>query len=160
MWHVEDEVQIVGISDETMDDGSMVTIGQLEINGQEVYVVDVDHNGTFDLMGADVNGDGVISENEVYNIQGILVPSPNVAEDHQTKNALALVDKGAAIYVKDVEAKEKLLPVALETIANPEKLQDLSKNIAKLALPDSATIIAKEVLKSLSPCPSPVGRGE
>ena len=60
---------------------------------------------------------------------------------------LALVDKGAAIYVKDVEAKEKLLPVALETIANPEKLQDLSKNIAKLALPDSATIIAKEVLK-------------
>ena len=67
--------------------------------------------------------------------------------DHQTKNALALVDKGAAIYVKDVEAKEKLLPVALETIANPEKLQDLSKNIAKLALPDSATIIAKEVLK-------------
>ncbi len=63
------------------------------------------------------------------------------------------------MYVKDVEAKEKLLPVALETIANPEKLQDLSKNIAKLALPDSATIIAKEVLKSLSPCPSPVGRG-
>ena len=49
--------------------------------------------------------------------------------------------------MKDVEAKEKLLPVALETIANPEKLQDLSKNIAKLALPDSATIIAKEVLK-------------
>ena len=82
------------------------------------------------------------------------------SEDHQTKNALALVDKDAAIYVKDVEAKEKLLPVALETIANPEKLQDLSKNIAKLALPDSATIIAKEVLKSLSPCPSPVGRGE
>ena len=64
------------------------------------------------------------------------------------------MDKDAAIYVKDVEAKEKLLPVALETIANPEKLQDLSKNIAKLALPDSATIIAKEVLKSLSPCPS------
>ena len=61
--------------------------------------------------------------------------------------ALALVDKGAAIYVKDVEAKEKLLPVALETIANSEKLQDLSKNISKLALPDSATIIAKEVLK-------------
>ena len=46
----------------------------------------------------------------------------------RTKNALALVDKDAAIYVKDVEAKEKLLPVALETIANPEKLQDLSKN--------------------------------
>ena len=92
-------------------------------------------------------GAGSISEFCLLHKPVILVPSPNVAEDHQTKNALALVDKGAAIYVKDVEAKEKLLPVALETIANPEKLQDLSKNIAKLALPDSATIIAKEVLK-------------
>lgn len=91
-------------------------------------------------------GAGSISEFCLLHKPVILVPSPNVAEDHQTKNALALVDKGAAIYVKDVEAKEKL-PVALETIANPEKLQDLSKNIAKLALPDSATIIAKEVLK-------------
>ena len=75
------------------------------------------------------------------------MPSPNVAEDHQTKNALALVNKDAAIYVKDVEAKEKLLPAALETISNAEKLKSLSENIAKLALPDSATIIAKEVLK-------------
>ena len=101
-------------------------------------------------------GAGSISEFCLLHKPVILVPSPNVAEDHQTKNALALVDKDAAIYVKDVEAKEKLLPVALETIANPEKLQDLSKNIAKLALPDSATIIAKEVLKSLSPSPLPV----
>ena len=92
-------------------------------------------------------GAGSISEFCLLHKPVILVPSPNVAEDHQTKNALALVDKGAAIYVKDVEAKEKLLPVALETIANSEKLQDLSKNISKLALPDSATIIAKEVLK-------------
>lgn len=77
----------------------------------------------------------------------ILVPSPNVAEDHQTKNALALVDKDAAIYVKDAEAKEKLLSVALETVKDNEKLKALSNNIAKLALPDSATVIAKEVLK-------------
>ena len=53
----------------------------------------------------------------------ILVPSPNVAEDHQTKNALALVDKDAAIYVKDAEAKEKLLSVALETVKDNEKLK-------------------------------------
>lgn len=77
----------------------------------------------------------------------ILVLSPNVAEDHQTKNALALVDKDAAIYVKDAEAKEKLLSVALETVKDNEKLKALSNNIAKLALPDSATVIAKEVLK-------------
>lgn len=77
----------------------------------------------------------------------ILVPSPNVAEDHQTKNALALVNKDAAIYVKDAEAREKLLPTALATIADAGKLKSLSENIARLALPDSAAVIAKEVLK-------------
>lgn len=92
-------------------------------------------------------GAGSISEFCLLHKPVILVPSPNVAEDHQTKNALALVNKDAAIYVKDVEAKEKLLPAALETISDAEKLKSLSENIAKLALPDSATIIAKEVLK-------------
>lgn len=92
-------------------------------------------------------GAGSISEFCLLRKPVILVPSPNVAEDHQTKNALALVNKDAAIYVKDVEAKEKLLPAALETIANTEKLKSLSEQIAKLALPDSATMIAKEVLK-------------
>lgn len=68
--HTEYEVQIVGVSEATMDDGSIVTIGEMDVNGQEVYVVDVDHNGTFDAMMADTNGDGVISENEICNIQG------------------------------------------------------------------------------------------
>lgn len=92
-------------------------------------------------------GAGSISEFCLLHKPVILVPSPNVAEDHQTKNALALVDKDAAIYVKDAEAKEKLLSVALETVKDNEKLKALSNNIAKLALPDSATVIAKEVLK-------------
>ena len=92
-------------------------------------------------------GAGSISEFCLLNKPVILVPSPNVAEDHQTKNALALVNKQAAIYVKDAEAQNKLLPVALETIANAEKLSELSENIAHLALPDSAVVIAKEVIK-------------
>ena len=92
-------------------------------------------------------GAGSISEFCLLHKPVILVPSPNVEEDHQTKNALALVDKDAAIYVKDAEAKEKLLSVALETVKDNEKLKALSNNIAKLALPDSATVIAKEVLK-------------
>ena len=75
------------------------------------------------------------------------MPSPNVAEDHQTKNALALVDKKAAIYVKDVDAMKHLVSTALATVADDDKLKTLSENIATLALPDSATIIAKEVLK-------------
>ena len=92
-------------------------------------------------------GAGSISEFCLLHKPVILVPSPNVAEDHQTKNALALVDKDAAIYVKDAEAEEKLLPAALDTVKDSDKLKELSNNIARLALPDSATVIAKEVLK-------------
>lgn len=92
-------------------------------------------------------GAGSISEFCLLHKPVILIPSPNVAEDHQTKNALALVDKQAAIYVKDSEAEEKLLQVVFETVNNPEKLQELSEHISKLALPDSARIIAQEVIK-------------
>ena len=92
-------------------------------------------------------GAGSISEFCLLRKPVILVPSPNVAEDHQTKNALALVNKDAAIYVKDAEAKDKLLSAALATVADTEKLRSLSENIARLVLPDSATIIAEEVLK-------------
>ena len=77
----------------------------------------------------------------------ILVPSPNVAEDHQTKNARALANRDAAIYVKDSEAPATLLPLAIETVGNDARLRSLSENVLKLALPDSAEIIAKEVIK-------------
>ena len=77
----------------------------------------------------------------------ILVPSPNVAEDHQTKNALALSTKQAAIHVKDAEAPATLLPLALETIHDDAQLKSLSENVLKLALPNSAEINAKEVIK-------------
>lgn len=76
----------------------------------------------------------------------ILVPSPNVAEDHQTKNALALSTRGAAIYIKDAEAPDILLQTAIETVNDADKLKSLSENVLKLALPDSANIIAKEVI--------------
>ena len=92
-------------------------------------------------------GAGSISEFCLLHKPVVLVPSPNVAEDHQTKNALALVDKQAAIYVKDSEAEAKLMDVALNTVADARKLKELSENIAKLALPDSARIIAQEVIK-------------
>ena len=77
----------------------------------------------------------------------ILVPSPNVAEDHQTKNALALANRDAALYVKDSEAPATLLKLALDTVADETRLKTLSENVLKLALPDSADIIAKEVIK-------------
>lgn len=92
-------------------------------------------------------GAGSISEFCLLNKPVILVPSPNVAEDHQTKNALALVDKQAAIYVKDSEAEANLIDIALATVKDEQKLNELSENIARLALPDSAKIIAEEVIK-------------
>lgn len=92
-------------------------------------------------------GAGSISEFCLLGKPVILIPSPNVAEDHQTKNALALVNKDAALYVKDAEAQEELLSTALETITNDDLLKQLNENISKLALPDSARIIAQEVLK-------------
>lgn len=77
----------------------------------------------------------------------ILVPSPNVAEDHQTKNAMALVNKDAAIYVKDAEAPSVLIKQAIATVQNADKLTSLSENIQKLGLKNSADIIADEVIK-------------
>ena len=92
-------------------------------------------------------GAGSISEFCLLQKPVILVPSPNVAEDHQTKNALALVNKNAARYVKDIEAKDLLLDKAIEAVKQPDLLKNLSKNIAELAFTDSANIIAKEVIK-------------
>lgn len=77
----------------------------------------------------------------------ILVPSPNVAEDHQTKNAMALVNKNSALYVKDADAPAEVVKLALQTVKDDARLKELSENILKLALPDSADIIANEVVK-------------
>ena len=92
-------------------------------------------------------GAGSISEFCLLGKPVILIPSPNVAEDHQTKNALALVNKNAALYIKDSEATQKLLDTAIEAVHKPDLLKELSSNITKLAIKDSATIIAKEVCK-------------
>ena len=77
----------------------------------------------------------------------IFVPSPNVAEDHQTHNAMALVNKDAAMIVKDADAMEKMMPTALELLKDPEKIGRLEENAGKMALPDAAQKIADEVYK-------------
>ncbi len=77
----------------------------------------------------------------------ILVPSPNVAEDHQTKNAQALSSKDAAVFVADKDAKDSLMAIALKTVADDAKLASLSTNVAKLAFHNSADVIAEEVYK-------------
>ena len=92
-------------------------------------------------------GASSISEFCIIGKPVILVPSPNVAEDHQTKNAMALVNKDAAIYVKDAEAPAVLLKKAIETVEDENKLKALSENIKKLGLKNSADVIADEVIK-------------
>jgi UDP-N-acetylglucosamine--N-acetylmuramyl-(pentapeptide) pyrophosphoryl-undecaprenol N-acetylglucosamine transferase len=92
-------------------------------------------------------GASSISEFQLIGKPVILVPSPNVAEDHQTKNAMALVNKDAALCVKDVDAPDTLIKLALDTITNDEKLASLSENVKKMGLKNSAEIIADEVIK-------------
>ncbi len=88
-----------------------------------------------------------ISELSLVVKAAILVPSPNVAEDHQTKNAMALVDKGAAVMIRDSDGKEKLVMTMLELIEDKDECERLKKNIRHFGRPDAAGEIAKEVLE-------------
>lgn len=94
-------------------------------------------------------GAGTISELELLGKPCILVPSPNVAEDHQTKNAQALSSKGAAILIPDAECREKLASVVEALISDEDKLASMSEAVKKLALPLSDEKIADEVARLL-----------
>ena len=112
------------------------------------------HDFLSDMPDQYANADLVISRAGASSISelcllgkpAILVPSPNVAEDHQTHNAMALVNQNAAVLVKDCEAAEKLIPAALELIHDDQRLEALHTNILRLAQPDSAKRIAEEVI--------------
>lgn len=95
-------------------------------------------------------GAGSISELELLGKPCILVPSPNVAEDHQTKNARALSDVGAALFVADAEAREKLVPEMLRTVADRPALEAMSEKISRLALPEADERIADEVMRLIN----------
>lgn len=94
-------------------------------------------------------GAASISELQALGKPAILVPSPNVAEDHQTHNAMALVNKGAAVLVKDAEARDKLVDEAINLISHPEKLESMSAQISKMGIIDSDRRIGDEVKKIL-----------
>lgn len=90
-------------------------------------------------------GASSISELCILGKASILVPSPNVAEDHQTHNAMALVNKNAALIVKDAEAEEKLIPLAIKTVTDTTLLHTLSENALAMAFRDSDIKIAEEI---------------
>ena len=95
-------------------------------------------------------GAGTISELCIVGKPVILVPSPNVAEDHQTKNAQALVGKDAAVMVKDAEAKEKLIPELLNLLKDDKKWVNMRVNLQKLAKPDADNLIVDEIFKIIN----------
>lgn len=92
-------------------------------------------------------GAGTIAELCMVKKPVILVPSPNVAEDHQTKNALALVQDNAAAFVADRDAEAKLVDKVLELLKDKQTQKELGQNIGKLAMPDADEVIAKEVMR-------------
>ena len=94
-------------------------------------------------------GAGTISEICLLGKPSVLVPSPNVAEDHQTKNAMALVENGAAILVEDADAVTGLFPKALALVANKAQLESLSANSLKMAKPNATADIVNEILKEV-----------
>ncbi|MDF1548991.1 MAG: undecaprenyldiphospho-muramoylpentapeptide beta-N-acetylglucosaminyltransferase, partial [Bacteroidales bacterium] len=120
-------------------------------SGNNIKVYDFINKMDMAFVAADVvvsrSGAGTISELCLVKKPSILVPSPNVAEDHQTKNAMALVEKEAALLVKDNEAKDILIPKAIELTKNNDLMENLSQNISNLAIANSDELIANEILK-------------
>ena len=124
---------------------------RLGVPPKGVIVMEFLHKMDLAYAAADVivsrAGAGTIAELCFLSKPVILVPSPNVAEDHQTMNAIALVKNDAALLVKDTEAEDALMPLALNLLKDTVKMENLSKNINKMAMPNADIIIAKEVLK-------------
>ncbi|MGP1621661.1 MAG: undecaprenyldiphospho-muramoylpentapeptide beta-N-acetylglucosaminyltransferase [Candidatus Cryptobacteroides sp.] len=118
-----------------------------------VYHFDFIHRMDYAYAASDIiisrSGASTVSELCAAHKAAIFVPSPNVAEDHQTHNAMALVNKGAALIVKDEDAPCKLMNTALALLENKKEIENIETNIAKLALPNAALSIAEEVYKIL-----------
>ncbi len=122
----------------------------LEGAGENIVLKDFIQRMDLAYMAADViiarAGAITISELCLVGKASILVPSPNVAEDHQTKNAKALSSQSAAIYIPDKEAVKRMIPEALDLLGDDKRQEILSKNITGMAIEDSADRIAKEVI--------------
>jgi UDP-N-acetylglucosamine--N-acetylmuramyl-(pentapeptide) pyrophosphoryl-undecaprenol N-acetylglucosamine transferase len=128
-----------------------LTVFNDNLKSELVYLSDFIYKMDLAYAAADiiVSRAGAMSVSELCLIQKpcVLVPSPNVSEDHQTKNAMALVNENAAILVKDVEAKSKLIYQIIELLNDDELQKSLSTNITKLGIPDAADRILIEIEK-------------
>lgn len=144
----ENEIQLVWQTGKTYFPQAQEAVKKYEGKGIRAFDFITKMDYAYAVADAVVSRAGASSISELCLVKkaSILVPSPNVAEDHQTKNAMALVTYNAAILVKDAEAREKLADEVIPLMKDDSRRHKLEENIAGLAFHDSAAVIASEVL--------------
>jgi UDP-N-acetylglucosamine--N-acetylmuramyl-(pentapeptide) pyrophosphoryl-undecaprenol N-acetylglucosamine transferase len=149
---IDAEVQVIWQTGKGYYENYKAKLGKYDI--RRIRVQDFVREMDLAYAAADViisrSGALAVSEICIAGKPAILVPSPNVAEDHQTKNAKALVDKGAAVLVLDKDAGEKLLEEAFTLLFDQNRASKLTENITKLARPQATTAIVNEIEKLLA----------
>lgn len=148
----KNNIQLVWQTGKGFYDTAKQAVSKYETNGIRAFDFIQKMDYAYAVADVVISRAGASSVSELCLVKKpcILIPSPNVAEDHQTKNAMALVTYNAAILVKDTEARDKLCNEVLSLINNAEQCDKLSANIARLALQDSANVIANEVLSLIN----------
>jgi UDP-N-acetylglucosamine--N-acetylmuramyl-(pentapeptide) pyrophosphoryl-undecaprenol N-acetylglucosamine transferase len=143
------EVQLIWQTGKIYDEQAHATMQEKQPGNvvQQAFVSNMDEAYRAADLVVSRAGASSISELQLLGKASLLVPSPNVAEDHQTKNAMALVDHGAAVMVRDAEAADKLMPEALALVKDDAKLQKLSANISKMALRNAVGDIVDRVMQ-------------
>jgi len=145
----DSEVQLIWQTGKIYDEQARATMQEKQPDNvvQQAFVSNMDEAYRAADLVVSRAGASSISELQLLGKASLLVPSPNVAEDHQTKNAMALVDHGAAVMVRDAEAADKLMPEALALVKDDAKLQKLSANISKMALRNAVGDIVDRVMQ-------------
>jgi UDP-N-acetylglucosamine--N-acetylmuramyl-(pentapeptide) pyrophosphoryl-undecaprenol N-acetylglucosamine transferase len=144
---IEANIQIIWQTGKGYYDSYKSQLGQYDLKKIRVQDFVKEMDLAYAVADVVVSRSGALAVSEVCIAKKavILVPSPNVAEDHQTKNAKALADKDAAILVTDRDAKDKLIDSALKLLADEQQANKLRINIAKLAKPDATKDIVNEI---------------
>ncbi len=145
---VKNDIQLVWQTGKGFYETAKQAVANYESNGIKCFDFIQKMDYAYSVADIVISRAGASSVSELCLVRkpSILIPLPTAAEDHQTKNAMALVTYNAAIIIKDSEAKIKLCDEAVALIKNEETCFKLSENIARLALPDSAMVIANEVI--------------
>ena len=146
---VNREVQVIWQTGATYYQGIMENIDMMQFPGIKIHEFITEMRYAYAMADLVISRAGALAIAELMLTKkaAILVPSPNVAEDHQTKNAEALVKEDAAVLVADHEAKEALVAQSLKLVYEDEKLAELQEKISAMAKPNAAMDIANEVMK-------------